>query len=147
MRDGYYVVGEGLLGTPGAAPGTAAAMSMEADLRVFRFSGMGPKGRQPGDPARRIDTLLSDPLADLPPGAIGGPEPVARRRDLAYRNLTRARMLTLATGQGMLALMRARGVTVTALSPAKIRDGNGGASRALNTAERAAFLKDTPLLF
>src|SRR6476661_1556299 len=53
-REGYYVVGEGLLGTPEAAPGTAVAMSMEADLRAFRFSRMGPKGRQLGDPARRL---------------------------------------------------------------------------------------------
>jgi hypothetical protein len=105
-------------------------------------------GRNTMNFARRIDTLLSDPLADLPPGAIGGPEPVARRRNLAFRNLTRARMLNLATGQQMLALMRARGVTVTALTPAKIRDGNGGASLdGLNTAQRAALLKDTPLWF
>ena len=53
-REGYYVVGEGLLGTPEAAPGTAIAMSMDADLRAFRFSRMGPKGRQLGDPARRL---------------------------------------------------------------------------------------------
>ena len=43
-RDGYFVVGEGLLGSPEAPPGTAMAMSMDADLRAFRFSRMGPKG-------------------------------------------------------------------------------------------------------
>ena len=53
-RDGYFVVGEGLLGSPEAPPGTAMAMSMEADLRAFRFSRMGPKGKQLGDPARRL---------------------------------------------------------------------------------------------
>ena len=35
-------------------------------------------GRNKMNFARRIDTLLADPLADLRPGSIGGPEPVAR---------------------------------------------------------------------
>ena len=79
--------------------------------------------------ARRIDTLLADPLADLPPGSIGGPGAGrARAATWRFRNLTRARMLNLATGQQMLALMRSRGVTVTALTPAKIRDGRDGAT-------------------
>jgi len=105
-------------------------------------------GRNKMNFARRIDTLLADPLANLPPGSIGGPEPVAARRNLGFRNLTRARMLNLATGQQMLALMRSRGVTVTALTPARIRDGNDGAQlTGLNTPQRRALVKDTPLWF
>jgi hypothetical protein len=127
-----------------------------ADLRrLYDFTEAGRNdlrpvvdGRNRMNFARRIDTLLADPLADLRPGSIGGPEPVARRRNLAFRNLTRARMLNLATGQQMLALMRVRGVTVTGLTPARIRDGNDGAVLgALNTAQRAALVKDTPLWF
>ena len=52
-REGYYIVGEGLMGAPEVPAGTARAMSMEADLRAFRFSRMGPKGRQLPDPLRR----------------------------------------------------------------------------------------------
>lgn len=127
-----------------------------ADLRrLYDFTEAGRNdlrpivgGRSKMNFARRIDTLLADPLADLRPGSIGGPEPIARRRNLAFRNLTRARMLNLATGQQMLALMRSRGVTVTALAPAKVRDGRDGATLAtLNTRQRAALLKDTPLWF
>ena len=40
--------------TRATPPGTARAMSMEADLRAFRFSRMGPKGRQLRRPRRRL---------------------------------------------------------------------------------------------
>ena len=106
------------------------------------------KGRNKMNFARRIDTLLTDFLAFLPDGSIGGPDPKAFRHNLAYRNLTRAHMLKLATGQQMVTLMRGRGVTLTALTPAQIRDGNKGASLArLNPAQRSALVKDTPLWF
>jgi hypothetical protein len=105
-------------------------------------------GRNKMNFARRIDTLLTDFLASMPDGAIGGPEPKQIRRNLAFRNLTRAHMLQLATGQQMVALMRSRGVTLTALTGPQILEGNKGATLAgLNAPQRAAVVKDTPLWF
>ncbi len=106
------------------------------------------RGRSKMNFARRIDTLLTDFLAFLPDGAIGGPEPKRIRRNLAFRNLTRARMLKLATGQQMVALMRSRGVTLTALTGPQILNGNKGAVlTGLNAPQRAAVVKNTPLWF
>ena len=144
-------------GTSGALGGSSRLPSnWIADFRrLYDFTEAGRNdlrpivgGRNKMNFARRIDTLLADPLANLRPGSIGGAEPVAARRNLAFRNLTRARMLNLATGQQMLALMRSRGVTVTGLTPARIRDGKDGAKlTSLNTPQRAAVVKDTPLWF
>ncbi|MDX6648010.1 MAG: hypothetical protein QOK40_3737 [Miltoncostaeaceae bacterium] len=50
------------------------------------------------------------------------------RRNLAFRNLTRARMLRLATGQKMAAFLGGRGVPLTELTPAQIEDGQGRAA-------------------
>ena len=61
--------------------------------------------------ARRIDTRLTNPLANLLPETVGEANPTAAHRNLAFRNLTRARMLQLATGQQMAAHMRSRGST------------------------------------
>src|SRR4051794_28583932 len=100
--------------------------------------------------AMRIDTRLVVPLKNLPSGSFGGPavpfdDP---RGNLAFRNLTRARMLTLATGQQMAAFLQSRGVTLTALTQAQIRDGNGGAKLGgLTAAQHTALLKNTPLWF
>ncbi|HEX7292329.1 MAG TPA: heme peroxidase family protein [Conexibacter sp.] len=100
--------------------------------------------------AMRIDTLLVDPLKNLPPGSFGGPAVPFddRRANLAFRNLTRARMVNLATGQQMVRFLRRRGVGVRALTAAQLRDGRGGASlRRLSDAQRRALLRDTPLWF
>jgi hypothetical protein len=100
--------------------------------------------------ARRIDTLLADPLAELPLGSFGattapGSPLVA---NLAFRNLARARMVRLATGQGMVRFLKRRGVAVKALTKAQIRSGDGGASLdALTEAQRATFVEHTPLWF
>ena len=100
--------------------------------------------------AKRIDTRLVRALRNLPTGSFGGPavpfnDPTA---NLAFRNLMRARMVRLATGQQMAELMRARGLAVTDLTRAQIRDGDGGASlESLTAAQRSAVLDDTPLLF
>lgn len=54
--------------------------------------------------AKRIDPLLVNPLADLPLGSFGGrggPVPDPIELNLAFRNLTRANMMSLATGQQM----------------------------------------------
>lgn len=100
--------------------------------------------------AMRIDTLLVNPLRNLPPGSFGGPTVPFddARANLAFRNLTRARMVNLATGQQMVGFLSRRGVRVRALSAAQIRDGNGGASLArLTPGQRADLVRSTPLWF
>jgi hypothetical protein len=106
------------------------------------------RGRNRLNFARRIDTLLADPLQLLPPGALGGPESRPHRRNLAFRNLTRARMLQLATGQQMARLMRSRGLNIATLTRAKILNGNAGARLgALNAPQRNDLARNTPLWF
>ncbi len=100
--------------------------------------------------ARRIDTRIVSPLADLPTGAIGeaaGPDG-DERRNLAYRNLTRAKMVSLATGQQMAAFAAGKGVSAKPLTKAQIRDGKGGATlEGLTKKQLARTLDDTPLWF
>jgi hypothetical protein len=62
------------------------------------------------NPAKRIDTLLVDPLAQLPERSFGGEgaAPGAIRRNLAFRNLTRANMVNLADGQQMAQFLGAK---------------------------------------
>jgi hypothetical protein len=91
--------------------------------------------------AMRIDTKLAKPLEDLP----GFP---ADEANLAFRNLTRARMVRLATGQQMATFLKSKGVRLTKLTKAQIRDGNNGVTLdGLTEPQRAALLKDTPLWF
>ena len=100
--------------------------------------------------ARRIDTTLVNPLDKLPRGSFGGPSMPADdvRRNLAFRNLTRARMVRLATGQQMVAFLKGKGVSVSALTRAQIRDGNNGADLSgLTQAQRDDVLTKTPLWF
>src|SRR5829696_2563063 len=100
--------------------------------------------------AKNIDTHLVDPLKNLPSKSLGASnipsdEP---RRNLAFRNLTRAKMVRLATGQQMATFMRSKGVNIPKLTKAQIRDGNGGVELdSLTAAQREALLKDTPLWF
>jgi hypothetical protein len=100
--------------------------------------------------AMRIDTLLVNPLAALPPGSFGATaapaDPIIA--NLAFRNLARAKMVKLATGQGMVEFMKAKGAAVTKLTKAQIRDGSGGASLGpLSAEQRTALLDNTPLWF
>ena len=92
--------------------------------------------------AMRIDTRLATTLTALPgfPAAEG---------NLAFRNLTRAKMVRLATGQQMVTFLKNKGVTpLTKLTNAQIRDGNGGADLSgLTQPQRAALLQNTPLWF
>ena len=69
-------------------------------------------GKLRRNPARRIDTPPTNPLANLLPETVGEPNPTAAHRNLAFRNLTRAWMLQLATGQQMAALIRSRGLNI-----------------------------------
>jgi hypothetical protein len=100
--------------------------------------------------AMRIDTLLVNPLKNLPKGSFGGSavpfdDP---RASLAFRNLTRAKMVRLATGQQMARFLKNRGVNVTALTKAQLKGGNGGAQLdGLTQSQRQALLADTPLWF
>ena len=98
----------------------------------------------------RIDTSLVNPLAQLPQETIGPPKVPKSdpRHDLAFRNLTRAKMVNLATGQQMVAFMKSKGVKVKALTAAQIRQGDGGVSLAgLTQTERDAIVARTPLWF
>jgi len=100
--------------------------------------------------ARRIDTLLSDPLKHLPAGSFGGKfsDEGTIRANLAFRNLTRAKMVKLTTGQKAVAFLKSKGVNVNAVAKAKLRDGDGGASLSgLTAAQREKVLADTPLWF
>jgi hypothetical protein len=98
-----------------------------------------------GNVTKRIDTLLVDPLAELPLGAFAGrgTTPPAIQRNLAFRNLTRANMVRLASGQQM-----AKFLGVTPLADNDILQGAGGANLdALADEQRAEFLAATPLFF
>jgi hypothetical protein len=89
----------------------------------------------------RIDTSLVPPLADLPrfPNDVSS---------LAFRNLARAHMVRLATGQQMATFLKGKGVNVTKLTASQIREGNGGATlEDLTQAQRSAVVRDTPLWF
>ncbi len=97
--------------------------------------------------AARIDTTLAPTLHQLPDGAAGDGS-AGIRLDLAFRNLARAKMVGLATGQQMAAFLRRKGVNVKTLTRAQLRDGkNGAVLDGLTQAQRQAFLKETPLWF
>ncbi len=92
--------------------------------------------------AMRIDTALVGSLRRL------RRMPKGETRNLALRNLLRAKMLRLATGQQMTTLLRSKGVAVPTLTRAQIKNGEGGAELdGLTNAQRDAFLRDTPLWF
>ena len=101
--------------------------------------------------AMRMDAMLSNPLAKLPQETIGPPKVPMKdpRHDLAFRNLTRAKMVNLATGQQMVQFLKSNGVNVKALTDAQIRQGSGdGVSLAgLSQTERDAVVARTPLWF
>ena len=100
--------------------------------------------------AMRIDTLLVNPLRFLPRGSFGGKaaDEGTIVANLAFRNLARAKMVKLATGQKMAAFLKSKGVPVTALTKPQIRNGDGGAKLdALTPAQREGLAKNTPLWF
>ncbi len=140
----------GVSGTLGG--GLALPSNWIADWRRlydFKEAGRNDLAR-PVNKAMRIDTTLARPLHSLPTGSFGGPEVGFDdpRADLAFRNLTRAKMVKLATGQKMAAFLRSKGVDVKTLTKAQIRDGKNGASLAsLTDAQRASVLQATPLWF
>ena len=114
--------------------------------RLFSF---GQAGRQdlvvPASKfnrAMRIDTKLVTPLRTL---RVPDPDP---RKNLAFRNLLRANMVTLATGQQMVTSFKNKGINPTKLTAAQIRDGSNGATLGSLTAlQRDALVTKTPLWF
>ena len=104
--------------------------------------------------ARRIDTRLVDPLARAARRVVRrGPRPTAGtiRANLAFRNLVRARMLRLASGQQMAALLRSQGrarhhADQGAAARRRRRPGSAQLDALTDGAARA-FLADTPLWF
>ena len=99
--------------------------------------------------AMRIDTRLTDPLSFLPPSTFGADESVPNLpRNLAFRNLTRGRMVRLASGQQMVTKMKGLGIPVTPLTRAEILNGKGGAKLDhLTAAEKNSLATRTPLWF
>lgn len=125
-----------------------------ADLpRLFDFSETGRKElTRTADQfnlAKRIDTLLVDVLKQLPLGSFGarGSTVPEIERNLAFRNLTRANMLKLATGQEMAEFFKLD--EDERLTPTEIEQGSGnGASLAeLSTEDLELVKTKTPLWF
>jgi hypothetical protein len=121
--------------------------------RMYDFPAAGKPGLAAPDSgvnkAMRIDTRLTNPLASLPPSTFGGNDDVPPMpRNLAFRNLTRGNMVTLASGQQMVTRLRSLGVNVAPLTRPQILNGKGGAKLDhLTAAERDAVATRTPLWF
>jgi hypothetical protein len=122
--------------------------------RLYAFSSVGRPDLKPpagaNNLARGIDTVLAQPLKFLPPGSFGGDDDDfgTLQANLAFRNLTRAGMVKLATGQQMATRMISNGVPVTRLTAAQLRQGNGGAVLdSLTTEQQQRFVEETPLWF
>lgn len=122
--------------------------------RMYDFAAGGHPDLAPPDGvnrAQRIDTLLTDPLKNLPPSTFGGRPGLPfddPRRNLAFRNLTRASMLRLASGQQMVEHLRSRGVDVEPLTREQILRGDGGADlTSLSADAKDRLVNRTPLWF
>jgi hypothetical protein len=121
--------------------------------RMYDFGAAGHPKLKPAsnvNHARRIDTILTFPLSFLPPSTFGGPPSAGKGfiDNLAFRNLMRARMVKLASGQQMVQKLKSVGVDVQALTKAQIVNGSGGAKLdKLTAAERDAVATRTPLWF
>ena len=122
--------------------------------RLYDFVGEAGKANlaPPGglNMAMRIDSVLINPLRSLPKGSFGGTnaDEGTIRANLAFRNLTRGKMVKLATGQKMVTFLKGKGVNVTPLTKPQIRNGNHGAKLdGLTAAQREAVVANTPLWF
>ena len=125
--------------------------------RMFDFAAGGhaelapPGGVGNVNLAKRIDTLLTDPLRNLPPGTFDGPANIPfddLRANLAFRNLVRAKMVKLATGPQMAQKLLNRGVPVTPLTRQQLLNGNGGAVvPGLTATQKDALADKAPLWF
>ena len=86
--------------------------------------------------ARPIDIYITSKLGDLEPAVFDATAAAADERNLAYRNLMRARMVSLATGQDLIEPARARGLSAAAI---------GGDSDGMEAALGPRGLEHTPL--
>jgi heme peroxidase len=98
--------------------------------------------------AMSIDTNLVHRLAALPAETLGQAPgtPATTKNNLAFRNLTRARMVRLPTGQEMTAFLNGHGVPVTELTAAEIESGAGNGIT-VPAAIAAEVAQHTPLWF
>ena len=114
--------------------------------RLFDFTEAGRDDLAgPGlNVAKRIDTLLVDPLSTLPAGSFEGRGSIpAIQRNLAFRNLTRAGMVDLASGPQM-----ATHLGVAPLTTEQLINGNGGAVLGdLTAGQRSVLAENAPLWF
>lgn len=115
--------------------------------RMFDFTEAGRPDLVPPDGqlnhAKRIDSLLVDPLTQLPAGTFAGRGTTiaAETRNLAFRNLTRASMVELASGQQL-----AKYLGVKPLTREQLVKGDQGASLAgLNADQQDVIATDCPL--
>jgi hypothetical protein len=95
---------------------------------------------------KKIDSLLVDPLKQLPLGSFGGrgTTPPPPQLNLAFRNLTRANMVKLASGQQMAEMMGVKPL----LTSAQIIDGAGGSLlSSLSKSQQNEVAANTPLWF
>ena len=123
--------------------------------RMYDFAAAGRADLAPPNDnvnlAKRIDTLLTDPLANLPPSTFGGPDTIPfddLRRNLAFRNLQRAKMVRLASGQQMAQKLANKGAPVATLTRNQLLNGSGGAVLTdLTASQKDALATNTPLWF
>jgi len=129
--------------------------TMIADFRwLYDLGEAAPTGFTAGvagpNLAQRIDTRLVDGLKRLPSGTFGGREVPSddRSRNLAFRNLTRAKMVRLASGPQMADFLIGCGVPLTKLAREQILDGSGGAwLRGFVSEREDALVERTPLWY
>jgi hypothetical protein len=150
---GNFSPAPGDLGNPEAGTLETLPTNWIADFRrLFDFGAAGRADLAVSDAqfnvAKRIDTLLVNPLAKLPLGSFGGrgqPQPPAVELNLAFRNLTRANMMRLASGQQLVEHVRKKNVDVKELPPAAFGNRPGGAQ--LTNELRKKLLRNCPLWF
>jgi len=130
------------------------ASTMIADFRrLYDFGQAGPFAVDETrlNRAMRIDTRLVARLRTLPGGTFGAPDvaPGDPQSNLAFRNLVRARMVKLASGQQMADfLLDECGVALARLTKPQILKGENGARLdSLTPAQEQAVAADTPLWF
>ena len=101
--------------------------------RLYNFTEVGRADLTPPEGAPNLammtDTQLVDPLKALPLGSFGGPSSTPPEElNLAFRNLIRANMVELASGQQMAAMMG-----VAPLTAAKLTQGLPAALKSVGT--------------
>ncbi|MGH4001726.1 MAG: peroxidase family protein, partial [Pseudonocardiaceae bacterium] len=101
--------------------------------------------------AKRIDTLLVNPLDQLPAGTFAGREQNLAtddiQRNLAFRNLVRANMVRLASGQQMASMFGAKALTADEILTGDGTAVNLTAPDQLNQVQQDALVANTPLWF